>query len=339
MALTANEKFEFIKRNTSEILDEIELKKLLNEKKQPTVYLGTAITGSPHIAYFLWAIKMADFLKAGFKVKLLLADIHGALDNTPWDILEKRYNYYKKVIPLLFEPLEVKSDIELVKGSDFELKKEYVLDLLRISTVASVHDCHKAASEVVKMGDNPKLSGLIYPLMQALDEEYLNVDVQYGGLDQRKIFVLAAESLPKIGYKKRVHVMTPMVPGLVGKKMSASDPKSKIDLLDDEQTVTKKIQGAECEEGNPENGVMAFLKYVVFVIKKDEKKYLLIERPEKYGGNLEYATYESLEKDFTNKKVHPLDVKNALAREINDLLRPIRNKREELLKLHKAAYP
>ncbi len=338
MALTANAKFDFIKRNTSEILDEADLKKLLNEKKQPTVYLGTAITGSPHIAYFLWAIKMADFLKAGFKVKILLADIHGALDNTPWDILEKRYNYYKKVIPLLFEPLGVKSGIELVKGSDFQLKKEYILDLLKISTVASVHDCHKAASEVVKMGDNPKLSGLIYPLMQALDEEYLNVDVQYGGLDQRKIFVLAAESLPKVGYKKRTHVMIPMIPGLVGKKMSASDPKSKIDLLDDEQTVNKKIQEADCEAGNSDNGVMAFLKYVIFVLKKDEKKKLTIERPEKYGGSIEYETYESLEKDFINKNVHPLDVKNALAREINDLLKPIRKKREELLKLHKTAY-
>ena len=31
--------------------------------------------------------------------------------------------------------------------------------------------------------------------------------------------------------------MTSLIPGLVGKKMSASDPKSKIDLLDDEETV------------------------------------------------------------------------------------------------------
>jgi tyrosyl-tRNA synthetase len=36
--------------------------------------------------------------------------------------------------------------------------------------------------------DHPLLSGLIYPGLQALDEEYLKVDAQFGGTDQRKIF-------------------------------------------------------------------------------------------------------------------------------------------------------
>ena len=60
------------------------------------------------------------------------------------------------------------------------------------------------------------LSGLIYPLMQALDEEHLGVDAQFGGVDQRKIFTLAAENLSKIGFKERAHLMNPMVPGLAG---------------------------------------------------------------------------------------------------------------------------
>ena len=94
-----------------------------------------------------------------------------------------------------------------------------------------MHDTHKAASEVVKQGDNPKLAGLIYPVMQALDEEYLKVDAQFGGLDQRKLLMFARENLPKIGYKRRIEIMTPMLPGLAGNKMSASDSKSKIDLF------------------------------------------------------------------------------------------------------------
>src|SRR3989344_2283086 len=180
-------KLELIKRNTQEIVTEDELRKLLKTKKQPVVYLGTAITGRPHIGYFVWALKLGDFLRAGFKVKLLLADLHGALDNTPWEILEMRYDYYKALIPLLFEAI----------------------------------------------GYNPKLAGLIYPIMQALDEEYLKVDVQYGGVDQRKIFMFARENLPVIGYDARVEIMTPLIPGLIGKKMSASDSRSKVDLLDD----------------------------------------------------------------------------------------------------------
>ena len=70
--MNLNEKFKLIKRNTKEIVTEEELKNLLKKKKQPVVYLGTAITGRPHIGYFVWALKLADFLKAGFKVKILL---------------------------------------------------------------------------------------------------------------------------------------------------------------------------------------------------------------------------------------------------------------------------
>lgn len=336
--MNVEEKLKFVKRNTEEIITEKELKELLSKKKVPAVYLGTAITGRPHVAYFLWVLKLADFLKAGFKVKLLLADFHGALDNTPWDVLDKRYNYYSKVIPLMFKA--VKTDIknfEIVKGSDFQLDKKYFHDVLKVATFASVNDCKRAAAEVVKFGDNPKLSGLIYPIMQMLDEEYLKVDVQYGGLDQRKIFMFARENHPKIGYKPRVEVMTPIIPGLVGKKMSASDEKTKIDLLDDEKTVRDKINGAECVAGNPDNGLFAFLKYVIMVIKEDNNEKFVVKRPEKYGGNLEFSNYKEIESSFRKKELHPLDLKNSLAEELNKMLGVIR-KDKNIHKLAKEAY-
>ncbi|MGA2130407.1 MAG: tyrosine--tRNA ligase [Candidatus Pacearchaeota archaeon] len=337
--LTIDEKFELIKRNTEEIVTEKELKYLLTKKEKPVVYLGTAITGKPHIAYFTWVLKLADFLRAGFKVKILLADLHGALDNTPWLVLEKRYDYYKKIIPLIFEAVGVNTkNLEFVKGSEFELKPEYMYDVLQVSSMASIHDLRKAASEVVKMGDNPKLSGFIYPIMQALDEQYLGVDIQYGGADQRKIFMFAREYLPKIGYNRRIEIMTPIIPGLIGKKMSASDPKSKIDLLDDEKTIKSKIQGAECVAGNPDNGLIAFLKYVIMTIKKDKNENFVIKRKKEHGGDKIYDNYEEIEKDFVDKKIHPLDLKNSVAEEITELLKPIQKHRAELEKLAEKAY-
>jgi tyrosyl-tRNA synthetase len=196
----------------------------------------------------------------------------------------------------------------------------------------------KAASEVVKMGDNPRLSGLIYPVMQALDEEYLKVDAQLGGTDQRKIFVLARKNNPKVGYKSRVEILHKLIPGLIGKKMSASDERSKIDLLDDEKTVLQKLKGADMVTGDIDNGVMAFLKHVLMIIKEDKKEKFIILRPEKFGGNLEYSNYGEIEKDFVAKKLHPLDLKNAVAREISELLKPIQKKRKELEVLSKKAY-
>jgi len=157
--------------------------------------------------------------------------------------------------------------------------------------------------------------------MQALDEEYLQVDIQYGGVDQRKILMFARENLPKLGYQSRIEVMTPLIPGLMGRKMSASDPSSKIDLLDAPKEVEDKLRKAYCEAGVvEENGVLAFLKHVIMVLKQDQKKTFTIERPEKFGGNLTFKNYSELETTFKNKKLHPLDLKNALAKEINTLL-------------------
>jgi tyrosyl-tRNA synthetase len=338
--MTPKEKFELIKRNTQEIITEEELTKLLKEKEQPVVYLGWSITGRPHIGYYVPVLKLADFLNAGFKVKLLLADLHGALDNTPWDVLEKRYNHYATTIPLMFKSIgaEIKN-FEIVKGSEFQSSKDYILDLLKLSSYVSVNDAKRAGSEVVKFGDNPKLSGLIYPLMQALDEQYLDVDIQYGGVDQRKILMFARENLPKLNYKQRIEVMTPLIPGLIGKKMSASDPKSKVDLLDDEKMVQKKLNSAFCEEGVVEdNGVLAFLKNVIMVLKEDKKEKFVIERPEKYGGNLEFSSYQEVEDVYVEKKLHPQDLKMGVAKEINNLLTVFRENKDKLEQLAKEGY-
>lgn len=339
MVMSVDERFELIKRNTDEIIGEEDLKKVLKEKKKPVVYWGTAVTGKPHIGYLFPALKMADLLRAGFKVKVLLADLHGALDNCPWEVLERRYAYYEKIIPLMIQSMGVDiKDLEIVKGSEFQLKPEYMFDVLKMSSFTSVHDSMKAASDVVKMGDNPKLAGLVYPLMQAVDEQYLEVDAQLGGTDQRKIMVLARENLPKLGYNSRVEILNPLIPGLIGKKMSASNENSKIDFLDKEDVVKKKLNNAECVSGNSDNGVMAFLKYVIMVLKEDNKEKFMIERDEKYGGNLEYKNYEDIEKDFISKKLHPLDLKNSVAKEISGILKSIQKKRKELEKLAEKAY-
>ena len=329
--MEVNEKLALIKRNMQEIVTEEELVHLLKTKEQPSVYLGWSITGRPHIGYYVPVLKLADFLKAGFRVKLLLADLHGALDNTPWDVLEARYQHYAHTIPLMFKSIGADiTNFEIVKGSSFQLEKNYVQDLLKMSTFTSVNDAKRAGSEVVKFGENPKLSGLIYPLMQSIDEEYLGVDIQYGGIDQRKILMFARENLPKIGYKARIEVMTPLIPGLTSKKMSASDPKSKIDLLDDVKTVATKMRGAYCEEGVVEdNGVLSFLKHVVMTVKQDNGEKFVIERPEKFGGDVEFDNYADIDKAFVKKKLHPLDLKNALAKEISALLSVFDDKREE----------
>lgn len=141
-----DKRLELVKRNTEEILGENELRELLTKKKKPSIYWGTATTGKPHIGYMLPALKIADFLKAGFHVKILLADMHAALDDVDWTIVDKRYDYYAKIIPLLIKSIGVNiKELEIIKGSEMELKPEYMYDVLQMSSHVSVHDSTKAA--------------------------------------------------------------------------------------------------------------------------------------------------------------------------------------------------
>jgi len=338
--MDAKKRFELITRNLQEVIGENELKDLLKKKKEISVYWGTMPTGSISIAYFFPMLKIADFLKAGLKVKILLADLHAALDSVPWIELEGRYDYYERAIVTILKTIGVKvKDLEFVKGSEMQLKPEYMYDVLQLASLSSANDATRAASEAVKSakGGKVKVSGLLYPLMQALDEQYLGVDIQFAGVDQRKIMVYAREFLPKIGYKRRVELMNPMIRGLVGKQMSSSIEATKIDLLSDEKSVQKKINGADCVSGDSDNGVMALLKYLIFVLKQDKGEKFIIERSGKYGGNLEYSSYEKVERDFAKKKLHPLDLKNAVAKELNVLLENFR-KDKKIHELYKKAY-
>ncbi|KAK9479771.1 tRNA synthetases class I-domain-containing protein [Lipomyces japonicus] len=350
-----------IKQNLQEVLNEQIIRDVIEKEQRPLkIYWGTAPTGKPHCGYFVPMTKLAHFLQAGCEVKVLLADLHAYLDNmkAPLELVAYRAKYYERILKTILTSLGVPIEkLTFVIGSSYQLSEKYTMDIFRLSSIVSQNDAKRAGADVVKQVESPLLSGLIYPLMQALDEHHLDVDAQFGGVDQRKIFVLAEEFLPSIGYKKRAHLMNPMVPGLTqGGKMSASDPNSKIDLLEDEKTVKKKIASAFCAPGVVEgNGLISFVEYVILPISKlgpvtengetefakKEGKFV-INRPEQYGGRIEYSTIEQLKEDYAAEKLSPQDLKQGVAESINQLLDPIRksyNEDPSFQELGKQAYP
>ncbi|EPQ53219.1 tyrosine tRNA ligase [Gloeophyllum trabeum ATCC 11539] len=376
--VSAEERFNIITRNLQEVLGGESIKAILEQGKNPKCYWGTAPTGRPHIGYFVALTKIADFLRAGVEVTILLADVHAFLDNlkAPLELVGYRTKYYEYLLRTVFTSLGIPiSRLRFVEGSSYQLTKEYNMDNYKLCSIVTEHDAKKAGAEVVKQVESPFLSGLLYPGLQALDEQYLGCDFQFGGADQRKIFVFAEEYLPKLGYAKRAHLMNRMVPGLAGGKMSSSDPNSKIDFLDPPEAVRKKIKAAFCEEGNvADNGLLAFVKEVLIPISEmrierskgqtdadpeegksalgEQKPFVGEDAPEgtvftihrdpKFGGPSHYKNYEELRDDFASTNLHPKDLKTAVADAINKLLDPIRSTfqaDEEWQKVEKLAYP
>lgn len=303
--MTPEDSVALIKANLAEVLNpEIIDDVVLREKRPLRLYWGTAPTGRPHCGYFVPVLKIAEFLRAGCHVQILLADLHAVIDNqkSPAELVGFRAKYYELVVKSLLRSIGVDlSQLHFVLGSSYQKSGDYFFDNLKIFSTMKVGQAQRASAEVVKQSDDPIIGNLVYPIMQALDEEYLKVDAQFGGLDQRKIFALALETLPKIGYKVRAHLMNPMVPGLgEGGKMSASDPNSKIDILDDHSTVEKKLKKAVCVPKMVEgNGVIAFLEHVIFralSLKHHGEVKFIVERRDE--NPLVYDNIEKVKEDY-----------------------------------------
>lgn len=339
-----DEKFNLIVEGLQEVVGEAELINIIKERNL-RLYWGTATTGRPHIGYLKPLLKICQFLKAECEVTILFADLHAFLDamKSNWNQLKYRTIYYEELIKstliLLGAPIE---KLKFVRGTDFQLSTEYTINVYKLMTNMSLHDAIKSGAEVVKQTDNPKMASLLYPGLQALDEQFLNVDAQFGGVDQRKIFMMADKYLPLMGYKKRIHLMNPMIPSLNsdGEKMSCSDINSKIDLLDPTKVIKKKINKAYCEEGNTNCGLLKFTEMVLFPILNLKNEPFIINRADKFGGKIIYKSFKSLSDDFSNKELYPADLKLGVSEWIIDFLEPLREKflGEEMANILNNAY-
>jgi tyrosyl-tRNA synthetase len=350
--MNVDEQYNIITKHLEEVISEEEIKEILKKEGKLKIYWGTATTGKPHLGYFVPIFKISDYLKAGCEVTILLADLHGLLDNmkSSFELLASRTKYYEFIIRAMLNLIGVdQSKLRFVKGTDFQLSPKYTLDMYKLTTHLTTTHCERAGAEVVKQVENPLMSNLLYPILQSLDEEYLGVNCQFGGVDQRKIFMFARTWLPKIDYKPRVYLMNPIVPGL-GKpdengkfaKMSSSDPNSKVDFDDSKKQIQDKFKKAFSIDGIKENnGLLAILKYVVFRFLENQNRPLVINRPAKWGGDLTFATFQEVENEFGAGKLASGDLKSALTKEINEIVTPLR---ELLLKgegkqLYDEAYP
>ncbi len=307
-----------ITRNTEEIVTKEELEALVNSKNHPSVYAGYEPSGKIHMGHVLTVNKLLDLQQAGFKITVLLADIHAYLNEKgTMDEVKEIAEYNKKCFIAL--GLD-ENKTRFVLGSSYQLEPEYMLDVLKLARMTTLNRARRSMDEVSRDAENPRVSQMIYPLMQALDIAHLGVDVAVGGIDQRKIHMLAREGLPELGFRAPVCIHTPLLLGLDGKKMSSSKGNY-ISVDDTPEDIRKKMKAAFCVEGEvKDNPVLSLFKYHIM------PRYagIVVKRPQKYGGDLHYDDYEALEADFGTRALHPMDLKAAAADYINEILEPVR---------------
>lgn len=310
-------------RNAEEVVTADEVKNILKNKPNFNFYYGTAPTGPFHFAYMIPLNKVIELAKLGGKGTVLLADYHAHLDDqkTSFDEMEIRSKYYEECIRGVFG-----KDAKLIKflrGSTYQTKTDYVEDLFKIAAKVTTKRALRAASEVVRMSGDAKVSGLMYPLLQILDVKYLKADITVSGIDQRNIYMLGRELLESVGFQKGTYIFMPLLPSLKGGggKMSASDPSTHIRVTDNEEEIKSTIKKAFCPAGElDQNPITSTMRYIIF--PRYEK--VTIKRSEKFGGDLEFSSINEFEKSYTESKLHPMDVKLAVSEYLIELLEPAR---------------
>ncbi len=314
------DRLELVTRNTEEIVTIDELKALMENKQHPRAYVGYETSGKVHLGHMLTANKLLDLQNAGFDIVVLLADLHAFLNEKgTLEEVRKIADYNRDCfIALGLDPEKT----EFVYGTEYQLKPDYMLKILRMARNTTLNRARRSMDEVSRNAENPMVSQMIYPLMQAIDIADLHVDLAVGGIDQRKIHMLAREELPRLGLPAPVCLHTPLIPGLNGEKMSSSKGNN-IAVDEPAEDVEKKIMSAFCPAKVVENNpVLAIFKYHVF----PRVGPVTIKRPAKFGGDVTYEKYEDLEAAFVSGALHPMDAKKACAAYMVEILRPVREK-------------
>ena len=314
--MNIDEKIEIVKKGTLEVISEDEIEGKLG-KKSPIAYTGYEPSGKVHLGHAITIAKLKSLQDIGFKIKILLADYHAYLNGkgTLEEIAETaKYN------EMCFKALGLSDDTDFILGSSFQTKSEYTNNVYKLATLTTLSRANRSMDQVSRNSESSKVASVIYPLMQVADMVSLNVDFALGGMEQRKIQMLARENLEKIDQSPPICMHTPLLHGLDGDDKMSSSKGNFIAVDDSEKEIKSKIKKSYCPigvtEGNP---IIEIAKFIIF-IKQDT---LLIKRPEKFGGNLNLKEDELLEM-FEKEELHPMDLKTGVSDFLIEHLKPVR---------------
>ena len=332
-----------------EVVTEEELLELLKTNSNPKHYIGIEISGFLHLGSLIsTGFKINDFIQAGVNCTVFLADWHTLLNDKlggSFENIRKVSKYYEDAFKL------VCPGVNIVLGTDlYDSKKEYWSELVQIAKHMSLARTMRTLTIMGRSENDEKidLAKLLYPAMQAADIHSLDLDIVHAGMDQRKIHMLVKDVFPKMKWKVPVALHHKLLPRLTKPaevksdgevaKMSKSDPNAGVFIHNSDDEIRTKIKKGFCEEGSIENNpVLEIAKNVIF----HEFDTMSIERPEKFGGNVSYDNFASMESDFAQKKLHPSDLKQAVGESLVKIISPIREKlslSEELSNLIKNSY-
>jgi tyrosyl-tRNA synthetase len=352
-----NEKIELIIRNTEEVIQRDELEQYLADGQSLRHYIGFEISGKIHLGTGLMCMsKVKDFMDAGVTCSVFLADWHTWINDKLGGnmnvIREVAVGYFKEGLKASLKALGGDSEkLQFVLGSDlYHNNDKYWETVVEVSKNLTLARNLRSLSIMGRdAGEGIDFAKLIYPPMQVADIFIQGLNLVHAGMDQRKIHVVMRDVATKLdvcpvrdsgGNKvKPIAVHHHLLLGLqkppiwpvpedklrdvwASAKMSKSKPDSAVFIHDSPEDIERKIMNAFCPLDNADyNPVLDWVRSLVF---RNTPSAFIVERAEKYGGNIKFNSYNEVERSFLSGDLHPQDLKKSLVLFLVKLLLPVR---------------
>lgn len=354
-------KIDLITRDLDETLTVEDLKQLIESGTSLKHYIGFEISGKVHLGTGLVCMqKIKDLHDAGVEVTVFLADWHGWINNKLDGTLETANrmarSYFEEGLKAGYLCVGGNpDDIKFILGSELyeQNPNQYWASVIKVGKATTISRMMRSTDIMGRQsGDSSNAATLMYPAMQAADLFTMDRNIIHAGTDQRNVHVIARDVAKDLGLSKPIAIHHHLIMGLkplgdsddpelaktaanVGElsyeekasllttlKMSKSKPNSAIFITDAPEEIKSKINSAYAPEGVVQfNPILDWSKHLIFYLPESS---LTIERPEKFGGAITYNSYEDLEQDYADKKLHPMDLKQAVADWLIKKLEPAR---------------
>jgi len=303
---------------------------------QLVAYIGLEPSGKAHLGWLLLSGTIRRMLDEGVNVIILLADWHAWVNDKFERDMQKislAADYMAEVfLSLLGNPEEGEGpgQIRFIRASEIMDSGKYWERVLRCSKNMSLSRVRRTFSIMGRDEDSSDhdLSAFFYPALQAADIFELEVDIAFGGMDQRKAHMYMREVADRNGWTKPTCIHTPMLSGLKGPggrmdsfdhKMSKSDPNNAIILHDNQEILRKKMKKAFLEVGNDSSSVFEIVEHII-IPRLGE---ISVVPDPKYGEPSTFSDTSEFMSAVSNGEVHPLDAKIAVADALSEILEPV----------------
>jgi len=231
----AEKQFDYLKKGSTEIIQENELKERLENSLKNSKPLRVKAGFDPtapdiHLGHTVLLRKMKHFQDLGHEVIFLIGDFTGLIGDPSGqsktrppmtrEQINKNAETYKQQVFKILDP--EKTIIEFNSKWLGKLTSFDIIHLMAKYTVARILE-RDDFSERLKKNKPICTHEILYPIMQAYDSVALKADVELGGTDQKFNLLVGRDIQREYNQKPQIVLTMPLLEGVDGiEKMSKS---------------------------------------------------------------------------------------------------------------------